>query len=142
MAHADGYLPRDITSHLDAPMALTEPAEKKTVSIEQFVSVRNLLDERERLAFDLAYFCGLRASEILGLRIGDLRRAPDGQQYLRIQRSFHKGAVNRPKTEASTRNVGIAPPVREQLVKWNANLPATSPDSWVFPSMSITTRVA
>ena len=93
-----------------------------------------MLDERERLAFDLVTFFGLRESEAYGLKNGDLF-APGG---ILIERSWYKGEVNPTKTNES-RKVGVEPEIFDRLMAWISNLPDRSNDGWVFPSERIVT---
>jgi hypothetical protein len=61
-----------------------------------------VLDERERLAFDLVTLCGLRESETYGLKVKDLHT----EGAIRIERSWFRGAVNPTKTNEA-RDVGV-----------------------------------
>ena len=51
------------------PESAKAPAAKRTVSQAQYHAA---LTERDRLVFDLMMFVGLRASEVFGLRVGDI----------------------------------------------------------------------
>jgi len=91
-----------------------------------------VLDERERLAFDLVTFCGLRESEAYGLKNGDLFQPG----AIRIERSWYKGEVNATKTN-EIREVGVEPEIFERLATWIATRPGRSNEGWVFPSERI-----
>ena len=100
----------------------------------EYLQAWSVLDERERLTFDLVTFCGLRESEAYGLKNGDLF----GPGAIRVERSWFKGEINPTKTD-EIREVGIAPEVFDRLTKWISTLPDPSKEGWVFPSEQIVT---
>jgi len=87
---------------------------------------------RERLAFDLVTFCGLRESEAYGLKNRDLFQ--DGA--IRVERSWFKGEINPTKTD-QIRDVGVCPEIFARLQSWIGTLPDSSPEGWVFSSERI-----
>jgi integrase len=91
-----------------------------------------LLRERERLAFDLVLFCGLRESEVYGLKIRDFIR----RGALRIERSSYRGQVEAPKNRR-IRLIGVDYEIFDRLQSWSGTLPDAAPDAWVFPSERI-----
>jgi hypothetical protein len=66
-------------------------------------------------------FCGLRESEVYGLKNGDLFQPG----AIRIERSWYKGEVNPTKTN-EIREVGVEPEIFERLTAWIAALPDPS----------------
>jgi integrase len=102
------------------------------VTLVEYLEAWKVLDERERLAFDLVTFCGLRESEVYGLRIGDL------YEYgaIRVERSWHKGLINPTKTD-EIRKVGIGSEIFDRLQSWIGSLPDQTNEGWVFPSERI-----
>ena len=133
VALAHGYLTRPIHESLKAPQTKQSKRVKLVISGADYRRAWAALTERERLAFDLVMFCGLRASEVYGLQCGDVT-----EQGLKIQRSSFKGTLNETKTEAD-RTVGLPAAVLKRLRAWVAALPANEPSAWLFPSTALST---
>jgi integrase len=104
------------------------------VTLPEYRRGWSVLEERERLAFDLVIFCGLRESEVYGLKNGDL--IPQGG--IRVQRSWYKGEINPTKTD-HVRKAGLNPEIFDRLLTWITTLPDQSGEGWIFPSERITT---
>jgi len=104
------------------------------VTLAEYLRAWTVLDERERLAFDLVTFCGLRESEAYGLKNGDLFQ----QGAIRVERSWYRGDINPTKTD-EIREVGVGSEIFERLRGWIATLPEGSKQGWVFPSERIVT---
>jgi integrase len=136
MMVAEGYLSANIAEGLKTPKAArrTDRSRLKRVTLAEYLRAWTVLDERERLAFDLVTFCGLRESEVYGLRNGDLFQ----EGAIRVERSWYKGDVNPPKT-GERRDVGVEAEIFERLNAWIATLPERSKEGWIFPSESIVT---
>ncbi len=134
MAMGRGYLPRPIWEGLSRVTPLAPPAQKRTLELDGYKSIWNALGERDRLAFDLVMFGGLRQSEVFGLQCGDLV-----ESGLHIQRSFYRGRVEGLKTENSHRVAGLRGALRERLEAHVAALPANGANDWVFPSTRLLT---
>ncbi len=98
----------------------------------EYLRAWTVLDERERLAFDLVTLCGLRESEAYGLKNGDLLQ----QGAIRVERSWIKGHINPTKTE-TIREVGVGSEIFERLADWIASLPEGNSEGWIFPSERI-----
>ena len=92
------------------------------------------ITERDRLAFDLLLFVGLRVSEVFALQMGDI-----AADHIRVERSLYEGVINRVKTLDSRRRIGVPRAILERLRAYVAGLPANDPDSWLFPSTTIIT---
>ena len=131
---AEGYLMSNIAEGLKTPKAArrSDRSRLRRVTLAEYSRAWAVLDERERLAFDLVTFCGLRESEAYGLKNGD-RFQPEA---IRVERSWYKGEVNPTKTN-EIREVGVEPEIFERLTAWIANLPDRSNEGWVFPSERI-----
>jgi integrase len=80
-----------------------------------------------------AIFCGLRASELRGLRWQDIDFAK-GELHVR-QRADRYNAIGRPKSEAGDRTVPIPPPVLNALREWKLACPKGALDL-AFPNGS------
>jgi site-specific recombinase XerC len=131
---AEGYLMSNIAEGLKTPKAAkrSDRTRLRRVTLAEYSRAWSVLDERERLAFDLVTFCGLRESEAYGLKNGDLFELG----AIRVERSWYKGEVNPTKTN-EIRNVGVEPEIFERLTAWIATLPDRSYEGWVFPSERI-----
>lgn len=107
-AHDEGLL-----DALPAPPRLP-PSRSKVVRVpteDEFARILAALPEIERVAFALAYYAGLRAGEIRGLRRADVALA---HGELRISRAICRGVAAPPKS-GHARLVPIAAPLREYL---------------------------
>jgi hypothetical protein len=71
---AEEYLTTNMAEGLKTPKTArrSDRSRLRRVSLAEYVRAWTVLDERERIAFDLVTFCGLRESEAYGLRNGDL----------------------------------------------------------------------
>jgi len=133
---AEGYLTANIAEGLKTPKA-AKPSDRsrlRRVTLAEYLRAWTAVDERERLAFDLVTFCGLRESEVYGLKIGDLFQ----RGAIKVQRSWYAGEVNPTKTN-QIRDVGVELEIFERLMAWIANLPDRSDEGWVFASERIVT---
>src|SRR5207245_9191033 len=101
----------------------------RRVTLAEYLRALTVLDERERLAFDLVTFCGLRESEAYGLKNGDLFQ----EGAIRVERSWYKGDINPTKTD-EIREVGVGSEIFERLTAWIATLPEANTEGWVFHS--------
>jgi integrase len=131
---AEQYITFNIAAGLKTPKT-ARPSDRsrlKRVTLGEYLRAWTALDERERLAFDLVTFCGLRESEVYGLRNGDL------YEYgaIRVERSWYKGDINPTKTDRP-RNVGVVSEIFDRLTAWIETLPDRSGAGWVFPSERI-----
>jgi integrase len=133
---AEEYLTSNIATGLKTPgMARrSDRSRLRRVTLAEYFRAWRVIDERERIAFDLVMFCGLRESEVYGLKNGDLFQPG----ALRVQRSWYKGGINPTKTNA-VREAGIEWEIFQRLTDWIASLPDRSPEGWVFPSERIVT---
>jgi site-specific recombinase XerC len=120
---AESYLMSNIAEGLKTPKAAkrSDRSRLRRVTLVEYARAWSVLDERERLAFDLVTFCGLRESEVYGLKNGDLFQPG----AIRIERSWYKGEVNPTKTN-EIREVGVEPEIFERLTAWIAALPDPS----------------
>jgi site-specific recombinase XerC len=133
---AEEYLTTNIAEGLKTPKTArrSDRSRLRRVSLAEYVRAWTVLDERERIPFDLVTFCGLRESEAYGLRNGDLFQPGT----IRVQRSWYRGEINPTKTD-EIREVGIGSEIFERLMAWITTLPERSGEAWVFPSERIVT---
>ena len=82
---AEEYLTSNIASCLKTPKTArrSDRSRLRRVTLAEYLRAWTVLDERERLAFDLVTFCGLRESEAYGLKNSDLLE----QGAIRVERS-------------------------------------------------------
>jgi integrase len=133
---AEEYLTSNIASGLKTPKTArrSDRSKLRRVTLAEYLRAWTALEERERLAFDLVIFCGLRESEVYGLKNGDLFQL----EALRVERSWYKGDINPTKTNES-RDVGLGAEIFARLRDWIAALPERSNEGWVFPSERMVT---
>lgn len=81
-----------------------------------------------QLAFALAFFLGLRPSEVAGLQWADV-----GSGYLHIRRAFVRGEVGATKTPESVAALPLIQPIAGLLELWRPKCPATN-EGWLFPN--------
>ena len=124
---AEGYLATNIAEGLKTPhnARRTDRSRLRRVTLADYLQAWEVLGERERLAFDLVLFCGLRESEAYGLKNGDLF------QYGRLRFNWHSGTINPTKTN-EFRDAGIEPEIFDRLTALIANLPDRTDAGWVF----------
>ena len=133
-ASGEGYLDRPIWEKLPVPESTKPAAEKRTINLGQYREVIELLTERDRLAFDLVMFVGLRESEVFALQVGDI--VPD---CIRVDRSLYKGDVNPAKTSDSRRRIGAPTAILQRIGAHVEGLPANDAKAWLFPSIRVVT---
>ena len=133
---AEGYLTSNIAEGLKTPKAArrSDRSRLHRVTLAVYLRAWTVLEERERIAFDLVTFCGLRESEAYGLKNGDLLQ----EEAIRVERSWYKGEINPTKTD-EIREVGIESEIFGRLKAWIATLPDRSGEGWLFPSERIIT---
>jgi integrase len=136
-AVAEGYLATNVAEGLKAPVKLVKASRPKLrVTLEQYAAAWELLNERERLCFDLVMFAGMRESEAFGLWCGDVNG-----HGIQIERSWYKGKYESPKTPKSERTVGVPDEILDRLKDWISRLPTNGPTDCVFPSTSLVTPI-
>jgi integrase len=79
-----------------------------------------------------AIFCGLRASELRGLRWQDIDLAKSELHVRQRADRFH--VIGRPKSEAGERTVPVPPPVLNALREWKLRCPKSELDL-AFPNL-------
>jgi site-specific recombinase XerC len=133
---AEQYLTYNIAAGLQTPKTArrSDRSRLRRVTLAEYLRAWTALEERERLAFDLVTFCGLRESEAYGLKNGDVNQ----QGMIRVERSWYRGDINPTKTD-EIREVGVGSEIMERLMAWIATLPEGNHEGWVFPSERIVT---
>src|SRR5205807_8071322 len=93
---AEQYVTSNIAEGLRTPKTArrSDRSRLRRVTLAEYLQAWNVLEERERLAFDLVTFCGLRESEAYGLKNGDLFQPG----AIRVERSWYRGDINPTKT--------------------------------------------
>jgi integrase len=116
------YLVRQSAKRRTAPSVL-EPAEIKALI--------HGLALRERTLVLLAASTGLRQSEIIGLKWGDIDFELGTMSVIR---SIVYGVVGPCKTESSQKPVPMHPTLADALTQWRKRSIYIKPDDWVFAS--------
>ena len=128
MAKSDGLILVDPTEALETPRC--KPHGKKEILVlDQFIRAQMSLDIRERLILRLGVAAGLRPSEMMGLKIGDV-----SEKGLEIQRRIYRRVNDSTKSKRGERHVPLDSGSQNILREYLAILPDTSPDAWLFPS--------
>ena len=96
------------------PASRPEPR-PRTLTDEQVAAVMGELAEADRLLFSLLRWTGLRISEALGLRWGDIHAHDDGA-VIAVHRQWHDGAWHpETKTPSGMRRVALVPSIARSL---------------------------
>lgn len=118
------------------PIALVRAGAKRlrtpeTLTADEFIALFGKLPDRERAMGTICATTGLRISEALGLRWGDID-FKTGQAN--VLRSVVDGAVGRCKTEVSQQPVPLDEVTLSELQSWRAITMYASDSDWVFAS--------
>jgi integrase len=103
----------------------------RLLTVEEFVALVGQLDEPFRTMSCLAMFQGLRVSEVLGLKWGDIDWF---EKAITIQRSVVDQVEDTTKTEASAAKLPLDPEEITMLLNWRARSEFTGNDNYVFAS--------
>jgi integrase len=105
------------------------------VSPEQAFRIMMELEDPYRTLVFLVAVTGLRISEALGLKWGDLDYE---RQMIHLRRVWvGNDIVEQLKTEGSAAPVPLGDLLADALRGWNQNSPYTKSDDWVFPSFKL-----
>jgi integrase len=109
---------------------IRETAGTAHYTLEEAEAIINALIDRTdaQLVFALAFFMGLRPSEIAALQWGDF----DGQQ-IHIRRACVRSCVDECKTAESVAPLPVIRPVADLLAAWRTNCPKSG-EGWIFPA--------
>ena len=100
------------------------------LTLDQYVSILELLTEPYRIMVVVAQCLGLRVSEILALQWGDINFA---DLTMRVTRTVVDGVVDEVKTEYSEDDLPLDLDLATVLLNWKRQCPQ-SEENWVFPS--------
>jgi integrase len=98
---------------------------------EELRALLSQLDWRFRVMVFLDAATGLRRSELLALKWGDVEF---DHLQIRVQRSIYMNVVGDCKTEASKRPVPMDPILAAELRAWKQHSSYSQPQDWVFAS--------
>ena len=104
------------------------------ITPKQAWAIWSRLREPESTITLLAAATGLRASECLGLKWGDVDFLG---QTIRIRRVWTGGQVGRGKSETSRSVVPLHPVLASHLQSWKQATPYGKSTDWVFPSFRL-----
>ena len=116
----------------DVTMPQTKPVEKPVLSREQILALIGAIEDVQDLCLlQVGIFCGLRASEIMGLQwkswTGEAL-VPHGTAY---EGQFYNGRL---KTRQSKAPIPVPEQVRPVIETWRQISADTSPDALMFPT--------
>jgi integrase len=114
--------------------ATTSEYAAMTISPQQAFAIWHRLPEPESTLTLLAACTGLRISECLGLRWGDVDFA---SQLIHVRRTWTAGRVGLPKSKASHAAVPLHPILAGHMSAWHGATPYSGDQDWVFPSFSL-----
>ncbi|HEX4424184.1 MAG TPA: site-specific integrase [Terriglobales bacterium] len=116
LAQNKGLIERNPWHDVSILAKIKEPATQKHYTLAEILAIRDALDGNvdAQLAMFLAFFGGLRQSEMQGLRWEDIR---DGQ--LHIQRGVVRGKLDDLKTKSSVRVVPLTTHLQTLLQLWH-----------------------
>lgn len=100
------------------------------LTLDKSVQVRDSLPEPYRTMVVVAQCTGLRVSEILALKWGDVDLE---RLSMRVSRAVVRGIVDEVKTEYSEDDLPLDPDLATELLNWKRECPP-SRDGWMFPS--------
>ena len=112
----------------------TSGYEAKTIAPRQAWEIWSRLPEPESTLTLLAATTGLRISECLGLRWGDV---DFGSQVIQVRRTWTGGQVGLPKSRASQAAVPLHPVLAGHMSAWQRATPYSGECDWVFPSFTL-----
>ena len=129
----EGLIGRNPARKLELPK--TQKSRERFYSFVEMKRLLSVAAGRENLVFRILLFCGLRAAELLALRIEDV-----GVDQLRIDEAVkekEKGAnrIGETKTETSDAWVAVPPELARDLKAWVAKHPHRhDPRAFLFPT--------
>jgi integrase len=103
------------------------------LEVEQFQSLFQALQQRERTMVLLDCGSGLRRGELIGLQWGDMDFP---RKEMSVTRSVVDMVCGKVKTEASQKTVPLDDFMIEELLAWSRITPYRAPEDWVFASDS------
>jgi integrase len=98
---------------------------------EELSALLSQLDRCFRVMVFLDAVTGLRRSELLALKWGDIEFE---SQQIKVQRSIYGNVVGNCKTEASKKPVPMDPILAAELWAWKQDTPYSQRHDWVFAS--------
>jgi integrase len=108
----------------------------KTMTAEQSAAVLKEIPRDERLLFVFLAKTGVRISEALGAKWGDIEQTEDGVVFV-ISRQHYRGELREgAKTEAGERAVAIMPSLSRELMRHRASATYSSDTDPIFPTIT------
>lgn len=98
---------------------------------EELQALLSQLDRGFRVMVFLVAATGLRRSELLALKWGDI---DFDDRQINVQRSIYLNVVGNCKTEASRKPIPMDPILASELRTWKQDSPYGQPNDWVFAS--------
>ena len=110
------------------------PGKARALTGDQLAAFLLVVDPRWRLLFELLAATGLRISEAVALRWGDLRL--DGDACVRVRRAYVRGAYGPPKSRHGYRDVPLGFELVRALRERRAGSEWPGDRDLVFPSLA------
>jgi integrase len=108
----------------------------KTLAPEQVAGVLAAMPPAHRILFAFLSRTGVRISEALGAKWGDIQQTSEGPVFT-IHRQFYRGELREEaKSEASARSVALVPSLMRDLMRHRATTPYGRDDDPMFASMT------
>jgi integrase len=110
------------------------PGKARALTSDQLAAFLLVVDPRWRLLFELLAATGLRISEALALRWGDLKL--DGDAAVKVRRAYVRGVYGPPKSRHGRRDVPIGFALTRALRERRSGSEWPGDKDLVFPSMA------
>ncbi|MGO9790531.1 MAG: tyrosine-type recombinase/integrase [Solirubrobacteraceae bacterium] len=120
----------------DASGQRIEAKPVKTMTREQVAAVLSQIPSHERIVFEFLARTGVRISEALGAKWGDIEQTDSGPVFT-IRRQHYRGELREEaKTVAGLRAVALTPSLMRDLLKHRATSPYPAASDPVFPTIT------
>lgn len=127
-AFEEEIIPKDPSRRLVLPQ--TNEPNRPFTALDHVARLEGVLGGLDLTILRVFTRCGLRAGEVFGLQVGDLQT----DKTLKICRTFSRGKIGPPKTNASAKPAPVPEALHIELLSLIEILLDQSPGAWLFPS--------